>query len=233
MTEWGQNGCENGEHDADRPAPSPVTPLLRALALPAALVATLALTSCGSSPSPSASAPTAGATPTAFGTPARDPVNKADVDFSTMMIATHKQSVTMVDLALERAADAKVKALAPKIKTGVVPEVTRMSEWWTSQGNIVPDGTHDMSMPGMEAASPEGVVSAKEMTDLGKATGSGFDRMWLQLMVRHHKGAVAMARTELTKGSSPDGKQVAQSIIDRQSAEITTMTSILTGLPKS
>jgi uncharacterized protein (DUF305 family) len=229
VTEWGDNGCENGEYDPDRLVPRSVTPSLRSLALPAALVATLALTSCGSSPS--ASAPTAGATPSVIASPAKGPVNAADVSFATMMILQHTQAMAMVDLALKQAVDAKVKALAPKIKEGDAPELARMSGWFTSVGNVVPSGAHDMSMPGMEA-KPQGVVSAKEMTDLGKATGSGFDRMWLQLMIRHHQGAVDMARTELTKGGSPDAKQVAQSIIDRQSAEIATMTSILTGLPQ-
>jgi uncharacterized protein (DUF305 family) len=215
----------------------------RILALPTVLVATLALTSCGTSPgtsagSATASAPVAGppvpagSTPSATGTPAKNPVNGADVSFATMMIAQHTQSMAMVDLAPKRAADAKVKALAPKIKEGEVPELARMSGWFTSSGSVVPTaGAHDMSMPGMEA-HPEGVMSAKEMTDLGKATGSGFDRTWLQLMIRHHQGAVAMARTELTKGSSADVKQVAQSIVDRQSAEIATMTSVLTGIPQ-
>jgi uncharacterized protein (DUF305 family) len=228
----GTNGCENGEHDVDRPSPNPVTPSLRTLALPAALVATLALTSCGSSASPSASpSPSPSATPTGIGTPARLPVNAADVSFATMMILQHTQGIAMVDLALKRAADAKVKALAPKIKAGEVPELARMSGWFTSVNSPVPSGVHDMSMPGMEG-KPQGVMSAKDMTDLGTATGSGFDRMWLRLMIRHHQGAVAMARTELTKGSSPDVKQVAQAIVDRQSAEIATMTSILTGLPQ-
>jgi uncharacterized protein (DUF305 family) len=219
-------------------------PTPRILVPPTVLVATLALASCGTSPStlagsdatPSASVAgprVPGATPTAVGTKAKEPVNTADVSFATMMIAQHTQSMAMVDLALKRATDAKVKALAPTIKSGEVPELARMSGWFTSEGQPVPAaGAHDMSMPGMEA-NPEGVMSAKEMTDLGKATGSGFDRMWLQLMIRHHQGAVSMARTELTKGSSPDGKQVARSIVDRQSGEITTMTSILAGVPQS
>jgi uncharacterized protein (DUF305 family) len=215
----------------------------RILALPTVLVGGFALVSCGTSPGALAegsapkSAPVVGpavpgATPTAVGTPAREPVNAADVSFATMMIAQHTQSITMVDLALKRAADAKVKALAPKIKAGEVPELARMSGWFTSVGSPVPSAAHDMSMPGMEA-HPEGVMSAKEMTDLGKATGSAFDRMWLQLMIRHHQGAVSMARTELAKGGSPDGKQVAKSIVDRQSGEIATMTSILAGVPRS
>lgn len=209
----------------------------RILTLPTVLVATLALASCGTSSGalaegstpksgPVAGPPVPGATPTAIGTPAKEPVNAADVNFASMMILQHTQGMAMVDLALKQAVDAKVKALAPKIKAGDVPELARMSGWFTSVGNAVPSGVHDMSMPGMEG-KPQGVMSATEMTDLGKATGSGFDRMWLQLMIRHHQGAVAMAREELAKGSSPDAKQVAQSIVDRQSAEIATMTSIL------
>jgi len=76
-----------------------------------------------------------------------------------------------------------------------------------------------------------GMMSRQEMTDLGRANGSTFDRMWLQMMIRQHRGTVAMARTELAQGTSPQGKQLARSILDSQSTEIAQMTSILTRIP--
>jgi len=49
-------------------------------------------------------------------------------------------------------------------------------------------------------------------------------------MVRHHQGAVAMARAELAGGANDEGKQLARSIIDSQSTEIAEMTTILKGI---
>jgi len=69
------------------------------------------------------------------------------------------------------------------------------------------------------------------MTALKSATGSAFDRMWLQMMVKHHQGALDMAKTALDQGANPEAKKLARSIIDSQSAEIAEMNSILAGLP--
>jgi len=88
-------------------------------------------------------------------------------------------------------------------------------------------GMSGMSDVGAQAG---GMMSAREMTDLSAATGSAFDRMWLQMMVRHHDGAIDMAETALAKGASSDTKKLAQLIIDSQSTEIAEMRSILTGI---
>ena len=50
-------------------------------------------------------------------------------------------------------------------------------------------------------------------------------------MARHHEGAVAVAKTELTKGVNPEAKKLAQSIIASQSTEIAEMKSILAEIP--
>jgi len=76
-----------------------------------------------------------------------------------------------------------------------------------------------------------GMMSAQEISNLGNATGSAFDRMWLRMMVRHHQGAIAMAKTALAQGVDPDAKKLAKSVIDGQSFEIADMNSILTEIP--
>ena len=206
---------------------------MRTLALPTALAAALVLASCSTS-TESGSHGSPGRTgsmidaPAPAGPPATGARNAADVAFATGMIPHHAQAVEMADMALTQATDAKVKALAPTIKAAQGPEIARMSGWLRGWDAPIPAtaGGHDMS--GMSDRS--GMMSAQEMTDLGKASGSTFDRMWLQLMIRHHQGAVAMAKTELAEGTNPESSQLAQSIIDSQSAEIAQMTSILAGV---
>lgn len=217
-----------------------MTHILRMLALPAALVATLALASCGSGTStPSAGTPSATVAPSAtrspVGAPATGASNPADVAFAKAMISHHYQADEMADLVLKNASDAKVKALAPTIKTAQGSEITAMAGWLVGGGVPVPEAHgsgemagHDMS--GMGAQMP-GMMSTKDMTALGKASGPAFDRMWLQMMVKHHEGAMATAKTELSQGLNGGAKQVAKSVIDRQTAEIATMKSILTGIP--
>jgi uncharacterized protein (DUF305 family) len=229
--------------------------MLRILAPPTALVATLALASCGTSSSPGAGAPAASGTttsapvagppvpasptPTATGTPspvgppASGPSNVDDVGFAMSMITSHLQAKVIAALApkhAEHAKDDKIKALAPNVTKAQGPEVTTMAGWLVGGGIPVPDATGGHDMSAMGGPKMQVVISPQEMTALGKATGAGFDRMWLQLMLKSHEAAVAMARTELTKGVNPDAKKLAQSIFERQSGEVATMKSILTGI---
>jgi uncharacterized protein (DUF305 family) len=208
---------------------------LRIIALPAAVAATLVLAGCGTSDTPgtSGTSGTSDTTTTASGAsraPASQTKNAADVEFLTMMIPHHAQAVEMADLALTQATDPKLKALAPKIKAAQAPEIELMTGWLTGWGEPVPAAAGGHDMPGMRDDTG-GMMSAREMTVLGKANGPTFDRMWLQMMIRHHQGAVEQAKTELAQGTNPESKQLAQAIIDSQSAEITQMNAILAGVP--
>lgn len=214
-----------------------MTRTLRTLAMSTVLVGTFALASCGSSdPSagnhdgPGMNGTTTSA-PTATGAPATGAKNAADVTFATDMIPHHAQAVEMADMAPKQARDPKVKALATKIRQAQAPEIAQMSGWLKGWGAPVPDtgGGHDMSgSGGMDA---DGMMSSEQMTNLGRGTGSAFDRMWLEAMTQHHEGAVAVAKTEITKGTNPDAKKLAQSIINSQSTEIAEMKSILATIP--
>jgi len=125
----------------------------------------------------------------------------------------------MAEMAATNATNTEVKTLAASIKAAQAPEITQMSGWLTGWAQPVPDTT--MGNGGM--AMGDGMMTDAEMTKLSHATGPAFDRMWLQMMIKHHQGAVAMATTELASGSNGDAKKLAQAIITSQKAEITTM----------
>jgi len=226
---------------------------MRTLALPVVTAATaVALASCGSS---SASNPGQGmpgmnssghsaTTSAPAGTAAAGPHNPADVTFAAGMIPHHRQAVTMAEMALTKATNPTIKDLAAAIKAAQDPEIQAMSGWLTGWGQPVPTTNHDMSQMGSatsgtmsgEAAGGSGMggtggmMSDQEMTQLSATSGAAFDKRWLQMMTTHHQGAVAMARTELTDGANTEAKQLAQGIIDSQSKEITTMTTLLATL---
>ena len=209
---------------------------LRTLALPTALATVLALAACGSSSDSTTTSGSAGhgmtsmptmtgptSTPTGAGSAtAAGQHNDEDVRFATDMIPHHRQAIQMSTLATTRASTAQVKKLAAQIKAAQTPEIHTMSGWLKGWGAPVPGPMGGMSMGSTGGMSPQ------EMTALGRATGPSFDRMFLTGMVKHHQGAVAMAKTELTQGASPDAKKLAQSIIDSQNKEITQMRHMLT-----
>ncbi len=58
--------------------------------------------------------------------------------------------------------------------------------------------------------------------DLGEADEE-FDLRFMNAMIPHHEGAVAMAQEALEKSDRPEVKELAQSIIDSQQQEIDQM----------
>ncbi|MCB5163904.1 DUF305 domain-containing protein [Streptomyces bambusae] len=149
--------------------------------------------------------------------------NAADVAFAKGMIPHHRQAVEMADLAPSRAASAEVKALAAEIKKAQDPEIRTLSGWLTSWGEQVPaEGAMDHSAHGLA-----GMMSKAEMDQLKAASGKAFDTAFMELMIKHHEGAVAMAKTEKAQGSFPEAKTMADAIITSQSAEIARMNALL------
>jgi uncharacterized protein (DUF305 family) len=76
-----------------------------------------------------------------------------------------------------------------------------------------------MGMPGM--------MSAEDMKSLEGSSGAGFDRMFVQMMIKHHEGAIEMARTEQANGKNADAIALAKQIEKAQAAEIAVMRGLL------
>lgn len=154
--------------------------------------------------------------------------NDVDATFANDMIPHHGQAVQMADMILAKTTNAQVKTLAEKIKAAQSPEIATMAGWLKGWGKPVPDPyAHMVGMAGM---SHGGMMSAEQMDQLGKATGTAADKLFLTQMQEHHAGAVDMARGQLVNGSNPDAKKLAQSIITSQTAEIAQMKAMVTAL---
>jgi uncharacterized protein (DUF305 family) len=151
--------------------------------------------------------------------------NADDIAFAQQMIPHHSQALDMAKLVPSRSTNPKVVDLASRIEKAQDPEIQQMQGWLTTWG-----APSTSSMPGMDhgsMGSMPGMMSDADMQKLDQAKGAEFDKMWLEMMVKHHQGAVEMAKTELTKGSNADAKALAQKIIDAQQAEITEMQGLL------
>lgn len=149
-----------------------------------------------------------------------EPHNAADVSFAQLMIPHHRQAVEMAKLAGTRAEDPRIKALAAKIQKAQDPEIATMTGWLKDWNAKVPAG---MDMGG---TTMPGMMSEQQMTALASKSGQGFDAIFVQMMIEHHSGAVAMAEQQLKNGQYGPAKDLARQIIKTQNAEIVQMQSL-------
>ena len=155
---------------------------------------------------------------------------QADVTFAQQMVPHHQQAVEMAKLVPSHSTNQKVLELASQIQQAQDPEIQKMTGWLQTWGAPAPTtgmNMPGMNMPGMDHGSMPGMMTSDDMTKLGQVKGAAFDRLWLQMMIQHHQGAVEMAKTELQQGASNEARQLAQQIIDTQQKEIATMNQLL------
>lgn len=148
-----------------------------------------------------------------------DSPNSADFRYAQMMIAHHRQALTMTALVPQRAGSPQVKKVAERIAAAQQPEIGAMEGWLKNNGGPRPQGGHDHhSMPGM--------ATEAQLAELRGAKGKAFDDLFLKLMITHHEGAVTMAAEVLTDGNNVLVEEMANDVIAQQSSEINRMRSL-------
>ncbi|WP_319453172.1 MULTISPECIES: DUF305 domain-containing protein [unclassified Mycobacterium] len=196
------------------------------LAVLAALATVLFLSACSSAAPDQHGTNSASADTSTVVTKPAD-FNDADVAFATDMIPHHQQAVEMSAMVPSRSTNPELVKLAADISAAQGPEIETMKvflvQWTGGEAPAGHDGhdTGGMQMPGM---TDDGT-----MTKLESLKGAEFDTLWLQSMIGHHEGAIAMAKTELADGTNVDAKGLAQGIVTGQEAEITQMKQMLGG----
>jgi len=130
-----------------------------------------------------------------------------EVTWMNMMIQHHEGAVDMAEMAATRAAHQEIKSTAQNIIRDQTKEIADLTNWLRQWYNATPQAGmmhEDMSMAGM----------------LQNATGDEFDKLFLQLMHEHHRGAIAMAELVPDRATHEELKALAQNIITTQEAEI-------------
>ncbi|WP_282945813.1 DUF305 domain-containing protein [Cellulomonas endometrii] len=151
--------------------------------------------------------------------------NDADVEFAQMMILHHQGALEMAVLAEGRAQSEEVQQLASDIQFAHQPEIDLMTSWLETWGEESPSAEDDMD--GMDhSGGHTGMADDDQMQQLEDA-GSEFDRMFLEMMIVHHQGAITMSEEEQANGLNQDALELAGKIVADQTAEIDTMEQLL------
>ena len=149
--------------------------------------------------------------------PPADPL-AADVAYARAMIPHHEQALELSTLVGGRSADPRVAELALRIDRAQVEEVGQLQGLLRSWGRD-PAGAMGPGMDGM--ASPE------TLARLGASSGQAFDRLWLETMIAHHEGAMAMARGHLATGTDATLRRFSETVVRSQGQEIDMMRGVL------
>lgn len=190
---------------------------------------TLLLAACGTATTPASGPTSTGSTGPSAAAPASSQsaasFNDADVMFAQMMIPHHQQAVQMSDLVLVKPGlNSQVRTLAEQIKAAQAPEIATMTGWLEQWG--APTAA---DMGGM-GHGDDGMLSATELQQLGDAETVQAQKLYVQGMIGHHRGAVTMAQTEIDRGSDPRAIALARDIVRTQNAEIDSMNRLLPNL---
>jgi uncharacterized protein (DUF305 family) len=152
--------------------------------------------------------------------------NAADEMFVTGMIPHHEQAIEMAEILLGKdGVDDRVVALAARIQAAQQPEIDLMNSWLDEWGVDSDMG----DMPGMDHGD-DGMMSDDDMAALEAASGEDASALFLEQMIEHHEGAIEMSQQELDNGENADAVDLAQQIIDAQTAEIAEMEGLLSEL---
>lgn len=142
--------------------------------------------------------------------------SSTDLMFAEMMIPHHQQALEMSALALGTSVNPDVRALAEEIQAAQEPEIAQMRSWGAT------GAAH-------EGHQMDGMLSDAEMAALAAASGTEFDRLFLEGMIKHHQGAIDMAQMVLAS-ENDEVRTLGEQIVASQQAEITRMQELLNTL---
>ncbi|OWW21837.1 hypothetical protein AYR66_22410 [Noviherbaspirillum denitrificans] len=140
-----------------------------------------------------------------------------DLQFIDTMTVHHQGALDMAKLVEDRSERQELKQLARKMIDDQQSEIRQMQawkqQWYPDKRDAV-----NMKMPGMTESMKD-----MRMDKLEAAKGNTFDVMFIDMMTKHHEGAVKMAQVAGKKAEHAEVKELAGKVISAQNKEIAQM----------
>lgn len=132
----------------------------------------------------------------------------SDAMFIDGMIVHHEGAITMARQALQQAERPEIQEVAEAIVSAQESEIAQMRAWRADwYPDLADTGGMAMDMGPMEVPAGD----------------APFEQRFIQAMIPHHEGAIAMAQTVLQSTERQELKDLAQAIITAQEDEIAQM----------
>lgn len=166
----------------------------------------------------------------------------ADAGFARDMQTHHAQAVEMALLIRDRSSNEEIRAVAYDVATSQQHQNGQMyawlQDWGLSQAPSIPPmawmdsgagghGRTSLHAPqggaGGADGAMEGMATPEQMQALRRSSGAEADRLFTDLMIRHHQGGIAMASAGVRLAETSAVRDFAALIVDAQTAEITAL----------
>ena len=154
----------------------------------------------------------------------------ADVEFLQGMIVHHYQAFLMSEMAPSRTNNQTILDLAGRIDISQTDEIDFMKKWLGERGQSIPDPSMENNMHHHKMM---GMATPEQMMQLESSDSTDFDRLYLNLMIKHHDGAIDMVdRLNEFPGSAYDPQlyEFVTDLENDQAVEIERMNGILISL---
>jgi uncharacterized protein (DUF305 family) len=140
-----------------------------------------------------------------------------DLQFIDTMIVHHQGAVDMALLVKTRSRQVELTSLAELIIKEQTKEIAQMKKWREERFAGKPAAVN-MNLAGMQDG-----MKGMDMAKLDSLKDREFDLEFIKQMIPHHEGAVVMAKEALQKSENAEIKNLTESIINSQDAEIKKM----------
>jgi len=157
----------------------------------------------------------------------------ADARFMQMMIPHHAQATELTALVEGRTSNEDIIAIAGRIDSGQADEIAFMRDWLAARGQPATAMMHMAGMSHAEHMAAMGMATPEQMARLATLEGPEFDAFFIQLMTRHHRGAIDMVDDLLSQPGTAYDPVMFEFVNDikiEQRGEIDRMNAIAAGL---
>jgi uncharacterized protein (DUF305 family) len=135
-----------------------------------------------------------------------------DLRFIDTINAHHDHGIQMARMAVDKASSTEVREMAQTMIADQEKDKAELRAWRDQWFSGSADA-HDMSLPGASSMN-------MDMSRLQSPTGHAFDHAFLEMMVPHHEGAIAMGRDAAANAEHEELRRKGQEIADKQQREI-------------
>src|SRR5918999_4161987 len=155
----------------------------------------------------------------------------ADVAFMQGMIQHHAQALLMTSFVPTRTGSRDLPLRARRMQISQEDEIGQMRSWLEERGEDAPalHLAHGHAHGALVGERMPGMATEAELKQLRAARSEAFDRLFLELMIRHHEGALTMVRDLHVNGGGlePNVGAFARHVEADQAIEIDRMEGLL------